>query len=219
VMDFPSYPARPTNGGALECALPKVGKWAWQPKVADWRGLVHPPSGRVWNRHGKRSTVEGKLTVALDQLRERLAGWLDVGIMERNPLMRGCIIVFDFLPVGDESLTYDERRESLEKHSCLEIMPELWQPALIRDTDASYIGGTSEYPMCNRVFLIRHFVDCDPLKLYQRLKRENEQLLIPKRYPPLYEGLVAKRRDKPYPMQLRGPEVRTPWMIKHRFDQ
>jgi hypothetical protein len=35
----------------------------------------------------------------------------------------------------------------------------------------------------------------------------------------LYEGIVAKRSDQPYPMQLRGPEVRTPYWMKHRFDQ
>ena len=221
-MEIPSYPARPTNGGALESALPQVSSWAWQPKVADWRGLVHCESGQVWNRHGGRLSIIHKIQPALEQLRERVGGWLDVGIMERNPLMRGCIIVFDFLPIGEEEMTYDERRESLESFLQFELMPELWKPALIEEPTkqgATYIGGTSRYPMCNRVFLVRQYVDCDPLAVYRRLQNENKHLLIPQGYPALYEGLVAKRRDKPYPLQLRSPDVRTPWWIKHRFDQ
>jgi hypothetical protein len=214
--DFPSYPARPTNGGALESALPKVGLWAWQPKVADWRGLVHANTGWIWNRHGGRLSIADKIQPALAQLQERIGGWLDVGVMERQPLMRGCIIIFDFIPDGVDAdemriWTYDQRRESLEKHCGFEVMP------------------LDQFPQSNRVFLIPHFIGrpdgtccgAGPLMLYKKLDELNRQFgaVGTPGHPLLYEGLVAKRRDKPYPIQLRSPNVKTPWWIKHRFDQ
>ncbi len=197
---FPSYPARPVNGGALHCALPKIGAWVWQPKVDDWRAIIHAPSGRVWNRHGKPSSVTGKLTAAFHFLRDCPFEWLDAGIMEcRNDMMRASLVIFDFFPTNNPSQTMRERRVLLEHE--FEILPLATRLL------------ANGFSVRERVLLINQS-EGSGLELYQQLQRENATLGRK-----FYEGVVAKRLDKPYPLQLRSPSTETPWMMKHRFDQ
>ena len=47
-----TYPARPIQGGRLELAPTKRGVWYAEPKLNDWRALMHTPTGTMWNRHG-----------------------------------------------------------------------------------------------------------------------------------------------------------------------
>jgi hypothetical protein len=199
-LEFPSYPAYPTNGGDLLTAPPKIGTWAWQPKIDDWHGIIHAPTRRIWNQYGKPSSIEGKFRVAMERLRPtQYFKWLDVGLMQcRHDMMRGCIVVFDFIPTDGLCLAYIDRRKLLEP--LFEILPMA--------TDLLKDGACT-----NRVFLINHFVVCDAIILYQTLKVQNA--LLGKKF---YEGVVAKRMDKPYPLSTK-PKDATPWMIKHRFDQ
>ena len=49
-----TYPARPIQGGRLELAPPKRGRWYAEPKLNGWRTLpIHTPSGTMWKRQGK----------------------------------------------------------------------------------------------------------------------------------------------------------------------
>lgn len=106
MIEHGCYLPAPINGGPLDTAPPKIGEWAWQPKVDDWRAKLHVPSQTLWNQYGKLSTVaqQGKLNVALGWIAlhaPKAVEWLDCGIMEnRHDLMRGCIVVFDWI-IGD----------------------------------------------------------------------------------------------------------------------
>jgi len=52
----------------------------------------------------------------------------------------------------------------------------------------------------------------DALKFYQRLKQLNAQW-----HCPFYEGVVAKRSDSPYPIQLRSAALEYTGWLKHRW--
>ena len=54
----------------------------------------------------------------------------------------------------------------------------------------------------------------DPLTLWEQLQEENHRYGCD-----FYEGLVAKRIDSPYEMQLVGPSKTTTAWVKFRFDQ
>ena len=38
------------SGGRIETAPKKIGTWIYQPKIDDWHGVVHVPTGQVWNQ-------------------------------------------------------------------------------------------------------------------------------------------------------------------------
>jgi len=212
VIELLTYPARPVNGGALDSALAKVGAWAWQPKINDVRAIIHRPSGVMWNRHGARlvrSSEYAQLIAALPPCFD----WLDVGLL--GPRMQFkiaavCIVIFDYIPPDSERAdNYSKRRVYLEEVFGNAVLP--WS------TELADAGGVVD---C--VFLIPEFCRTspeqrtgDPLHYYKRMQAENMELGRRR----IYEGLVAKRTDKPYPVQLRSPETETPWMMKHRFDQ
>lgn len=191
-----SYPARPVNGGRLEDAPPKVGPWVYQPKIDDWRAIAHAPTRRIWNRHGQPMSISDDLADVLEILRHSSFDWLDIGVMERrNQLLRNSIVVFDTLDMP--SFDHQQRRAHLE--IAFEFLPLAFELAR-RKTDTQ-----------NQVFLVNQF---NPLDLWDLLQDENRQAGSA-----FYEGIVAKRTDKPYPIQLLSPNKETPWMIKHRFDQ
>lgn len=197
------YPPAPVNGGKLDTAPPKVGKWVWQPKVDGWRGVVHVPTRTVWSQYGKLSSINDKFVVALSYLRDFTPSqceWLDVELMEnRHDLMRGCIIILDWI---EPELPFMRRRALLR--SLFPVLP-IDVSRLLQET-----GGQVR----DSVYLISQWDDgYDPLKLYTWLKQENE--LIGHKF---YEGLVAKRVDAPYLFGQKPKQV-TPDFIKHRFDQ
>jgi hypothetical protein len=192
-----TYPARPVNGGRLEDAPPKVGPWIVQPKIDDWRGVLHVPTGRVWNRHGELMTkhVTDKIDEAIKEI-QRITDeyWFDIGVMERrHDILRGSIVIFDLIC---PELTYSNRRELL-----IPDFPVLPSATLLDEDDH------------DRVYLIDDSTS-SPELIYLVLQRQNE--LLGKKF---YEGIVCKRTDKPYPIQLLSPNKTTPWMVKHRFDQ
>jgi hypothetical protein len=194
-------PPAPINGGKLETAPPKVGNWAWQPKIDDWRGIVHTPSLTVWNQYGEISSVaeRGKLGNVLGMLAlaADVPEWLDIGIMQnRHDMMRGSIIVLDVI----NHLPFLDRRAYAE--SLFPLLP--W---------ATVIVGRQELRN-NRVYLIPEVVGEQPgRELYEQLKIENN-LLGAK----FYEGVVCKKLDSLYPFHQR-PKTQASGWIKHRFDQ
>ena len=197
-----AYPPAPRNGGHLARALPKVGAgWLWQPKIDDWRGVVHTPSGTVWNQYGQRSSLaeQGKLTAALEQLQE-LSGtldWLDVGLMNnRHDMMRGSIVVLDWMTPWRPLA---ERRDVLGQY--LRELP--LADELLRHGSC-----------CDQVFLINDLPPTlTPLEWFVRLQEINAGLGRK-----FYEGVVAKRCDSSYPL-AQSAKVKHPFWVKHRFDQ
>lgn len=201
------FPPAACNGGPLETAPAKVGEWVWQPKVDDWRALIHAPSATVWNQYGKLSSITGKFAVALDYLREAHlkfnVEWLDVGMMEqRHDLMRGCIVVFDWIQTA---IVQRHRRECLA--STFTVLP----------IDVAELLAITGGQVRDSVYLVNQWdnVDSteDALKRQAFLKIQNESIGHK-----FFEGLVAKRADSLYTFG-RKPKQVTPDWIKHRFDQ
>lgn len=200
------YPPAPSNGGLLTAQTPpKIGDWAWQPKVDDWRGIVYRPTLQVWNQYGEVSCVERqrKIDAALEELQEACShwDWFDIGIMEnRHDGMRGSIIVFD---VMGTPWNHRERRVRLEEmFTVLPLASELLAGGQVRN-GLYVINEWRADPVTN----------WNPLTMQTYLQRENERVGFK-----FYEGLVAKRRDALYPVAL-APKQKTNLWVKHRFDQ
>jgi hypothetical protein len=196
----PTYPARPTNGGALPSAPAKVGEWSFEPKYNGWRALIHVPTGAMYNRQLKRLSIEPEFHRALMKMCVTLSAaafeWVDAEALARCSNVRGTLIAFDVIPGdGMAHATYVERHGWLKTALDVHELDELPEP------ESVYLA-----PSCP------HF-GC-AWAIYSKLRGFNESFGRK-----LYEGIVAKRSDKPYPIQLRGPEVRTPFWMKHRFDR
>ena len=193
---IPTYPARPINGGPLDVALAKHGDWRYEPKYNGWRALVHIATGAMFNRHGQRLTIEGEFKPALEQLRGTLDAeafqWADCEALERrHNIGRGSLIVLDVIPeASHRAAAYLERRRWLE--AVLE-MPTLSVP-----------------PEDNQVALVPSDYASDALWMFTR--RANVTLGCA-----FYEGVVAKRADKPYPIQLLSAGREFPFWMKHRW--
>lgn len=194
------FPPAPTNGGKLDQTTPaKVGDWVWQPKVDDWRAVVHTPTCTVWNQYGQPSALaeREKIEAALRTLQGVgfAAEWLDVGIMEaRHDMMRGSIIVFDIV----EAVT--PLRERLARlRSMFPVLPM---------ADKLLAAGN----VSDQVFVVNEFHQ-NIEHCWHGLQTINTQLGRK-----FYEGLVAKRLDSPYTFGRKAKQ-KTPDWIKHRFDQ
>ena len=198
-----TYPARPTQGGRLELAPPKRGVWYAEPKLNGWRALIHTPTGTMWNRHGTLLTIADCFRPALAAL-AKLASlglvWADCEALERrHHLGRGTLVVLDVAPVA-ETPTYEQRRAILEA-----IVP----------ADSVFSGDTSRPVPCGSVVLIptmRADSHADALVFYQRLRNANRALRCD-----FFEGVVMKRADSSYPVQLRSPTDEFRGWVKHRF--
>lgn len=200
------YPPAPLNGGPLQDAPAKVGSWVWQPKVDDWRAVLHVPTGTVWNQYGRPSSIADKFKAPLGFLAVQFdpeVQWLDVGMMEnRHDLMRGCIIVLDWITAGK---TFGQRRGHLR---C--ALPSL-------PFDVSRLLAETGGQVRDSVYLISQWDNCEDRA--DALKKEawlqNENAIIGHKF---YEGMVAKKRDSLYTFG-RKPKQKVPDWIKHRFDQ
>lgn len=193
------YPPAPTNGGRFEDAPAKIGDWVWQPKVNEWRGICHVPTLTVWSQYGDLSTVEqqGKIAVALEELRPfaQVLEWLDIGIFEnRHDLMKGSIVVFDWIPNRLKLPHWDRR-----------IILRQWFRTMPQST-VGILGASTG------VYLVSEWYMNVPM-IWEGLQQMNAAL-----GKPFYEGLVAKRRDAIYPLQHRAKGKTHLW-VKHRFDQ
>ena len=198
-----TFPARPIQGGRLELAPPKRGLWYAEPKLNGWRALIHTPSGTMWNRHGTLLTIADcfrPALAALAKLAPRGVVWADCEALERrHNLGRGTLVVLDVVPES-ETLSYVERRRVLES-----LLP----------SDSVFAGDTSRPVPCGAVVLtptLRIESHADALAFYQRLRAANRALDCD-----FFEGVVMKRPDSVYPVQLRSATEEFRGWMKHRF--
>ena len=198
-----SYPARPIQGGRLELAPPKRGLWYAEPKLNGWRALIHTPSGTMWNRHGALLTIADcfrPALAALAKLASRGLVWGDCEALERrHNLGRGTLVVLDVIPeLGTR--TYEQRRAYLE--SLLAV-------------DSAFAGEATRPVPCGALVLaptLRVEAHTDVLAFYQRLREANRALRCD-----FFEGVVMKRADSQYPVQLRSSSEEFRGWCKHRF--
>jgi ATP-dependent DNA ligase len=192
-----TYPARPLNGGPFPKALPKSGDWFYEAKYNGWRALIHIATGTMFNRKGQPLTISGEFQTALDQIRLVLDAeafkWADCEALERrHGIGRGTLIVLDVVPEPAFALaTYTERREWLRIGS----LPTLY----------SKPSPESLYKSCQ---IAPQYAE----EMWAELRRLNTRWGCD-----FYEGLVAKRADSVYPIQLRNPDSEFPFWIKHRW--
>jgi hypothetical protein len=195
-----TYPARPVNGGSLERALPKTGQWCYEPKYNGWRALVHAPTGTMFNRHGTRLSIAKEFSRALALLQKihlvspaGLVEWFDCEALERrHGLGRGTLMVFDYIQAGNKQ-PYLERASRLAGVLRVHPYAELPQPERIYAVVS--VPGTLNASEC-----------------YRELRQVNRQWRCT-----FYEGLVAKRADSLYPVQLRSATVEFAGWVKHRW--
>ncbi len=198
-----TYPARPIQGGRLELAPPKRGLWYAEPKLNGWRALIHTPTGTMWNRHGALLTIADCFRPALGalaKLADRGLVWADCEALERrHNLGRGTLVVLDVVPESGTP-SYEQRRAMLET-----IIP----------MDAVFCGDTARPVPCGAVVLTPTMcVDshADALAFYHRLREANRALRCD-----FFEGVVMKRADSAYPVQLRSAAEEFRGLVKHRF--
>ena len=199
-----TYPARPIQGGRLELAPPKRGVWFAEPKFNGWRALVHTPSGTMWNRHGSKLTIAHCFADALDELHDLSEEgflWADCEALERrHDLARGTLIVLDAIPADPKfTPSYQERRAFLES---LRIPQERFSRG-IQEGELRPLLLTTSHAACSQNEL---------LAFYQNLREANHTLKSP-----FFEGIVMKKADTAYPVQLRSSTEEFRGFVKHRF--
>lgn len=196
-----SYPARPLQGGPFDKARPKVGDWDYEPKWNDWRAVLHVPSGTLFNRHGQafESSFARLFRSAIEQVCARLTRreiWLDCGALgRRHTVSAGTLIVFDLIVANTARV---HRRAALE--SAFEMWTQLDTP-----------------PPPKAVFLTPTYAAADASTLWLELKRATEVIGYAEPENVFYEGMVAKRCDSHYPVQLRSADNPFHGWMKHRF--
>ena len=188
-----TYPARPYQGGRLEAAPRKHGLWYAEPKFNGWRALVHTPTSTMWNRHRDLLTIADCFRTALGML-AKLADhglvWADCeALQRRHAIGRGTLVVLDAIMPG----TYVQRREQL--------VAGFGEPLSIESR-----------PPEHSLSLTPSFSADESLLIYQRLREINRIWGCD-----FYEGVVMKKADALYPIQLRSGTEECRAMVKHRF--
>jgi ATP-dependent DNA ligase len=126
--------------------------------------------------------------------------WADCEALERrHNLGRGTLIVLDVVPESGTP-SYEQRRAMLES-----LLP----------MDAVFSGDTSRAVPCGDVVLtptLRADSHADALAFYQRLRAANRALGCD-----FFEGVVMKRAESIYPVQLRSATEEFRGWAKHRY--
>ena len=198
-----TFPARPIQGGRLELAPPKRGLWFAEPKLNGWRALIHTPTGTMWNRHGTLLTIADcfrPALAALAKLASRGLVWADCEALERrHNLGRGTLVVLDIIPESGTPI-YTARRALLES-----LLP--CDPVFDGDISRPVPSGAVVLTPARRADL-----HADALAFYQRLRAANRALGCD-----FFEGVVMKRADSIYPVQLLSAMEEFRGWVKHRF--
>ncbi len=205
-MNVPSlitYPARPIQGGRLELAPPKRGLWYAEPKLNGWRALIHTPTGTMWNRHGALLTIADcfrPALAALAKLGNSGLVWADCEALERrHNLGRGTLVVLDVIPESGTPI-YTARRAMLAS-----LLP--CDPVFDGDASRPVPSGTAVLTPTRRAGS-----HANALAFYQQLRDANRALGYA-----FFEGVVMKRADSPYPVQLHSRTEGFRGWVKHRF--
>jgi hypothetical protein len=186
----PTYPARPLNGGALDVALPKRGDWRAEPKYNGWRAVVHIPTGAMWNRQLERLSIELEFRQPLATLRDAFPkmAWADCeALSRRHALGKGTLILLDLI---DNGWPYIARRR--------------WMLARVRELPIR------EQPKTDCLYLPPSYSDAQ--LAWDEARDANKAFGCE-----FYEGIVAKRADAPYPIQRNNASKETTAWIKHRW--
>jgi len=126
--------------------------------------------------------------------------WADCEALERrHNLGRGTLVVLDLVPESGTA-RYEARRAVLE-----DVLP----------SDSVFAGDTTRQVPCASVVLVptlRADLQVNALAFYQRLRVANRALGCD-----FFEGVVMKRADSPYPVQLRSATEEFRGWVKHRF--
>jgi len=152
----------------------------------------------MFNRHGQRLSNQPEFAAALSTLQTlrliRVAGaveWFDCEALERrHALGRGTLLVFDY--IGSEPFVRRKQR--------------------LADVLAAHDYAVPPRPDCAYSVTAPAPGELDPLEFYGRLKQLNRQWDCP-----FYEGVVAKRADSFYPVQLRSANLEFAGWMKHRW--
>ena len=204
-MSFPSYPLRPINGGPLPRARIKTGTWSYEPKINGWRAVVNTQTGEMWNRHGKRLSIEKEFAYVLDALRSaklpESMTWLDCEALERrHNLGRGSLVVLDYIPKSNDKATYHQRRQFIQDQLS---NTKAWQ---------TWVVDTS--PREDKLLTFDCvYDDSNKKEAWDHLQHLNFRFSAE-----LFEGFVAKRLDSTYPTQLRSSSLEFPLWVKHRWE-
>jgi hypothetical protein len=133
-------------------------------------------------------------------LASRSLVWADCEALERrHNLGRGTLVVLDVVPESS-TLSYEQRRAHLE---------------LLLPTESVFSGDTAGGVPCGAVVLTPTICTdshAPALALYQRLRAANRV-----RGCDFFEGVVMKRADSIYPVQLRSATEECRGWVKHRF--
>ena len=197
---IPTFPARPMDGGQLELAIDPIGEWYDEAKYNGWRSETHVESGLMFNRKGEELSISDEFAPALEKLRKLPFQWLDVEALERrHGIGRGSLIILDYIPkVRTE--TYVDRRRYMEMVCAISGIPKHTQ---------------LDQPIENNsIYLTACYRSAGGRQLYDILKRCNGKEALNCEF---YEGIVRKKADSIYPMQLRSPEQTTHNWVKHRW--
>ena len=157
----------------------------------------------MWNRHGTLLTIADcfrPVLAAMAKLASRGLVWTDCEALERrHNLGRGTVVVLDVIPESGTPI-YTARRALLES-----LLPP----------DPVFDGDSPRPVPCGVVVLTptrRADSHAYALAFYQRLREANRALGCD-----FFEGVVMKRADSPYPVQLRSATEEFRGWVKHRF--
>lgn len=204
-----TFPARPINGGLFDKARPKRGQWLYEPKFNGWRALVHIPTGTMFNRHGERLSIQEEFAKALTELRgevTRSVGKDFVINFETRETRR--LPAVEWADV--EAL---ERRHNRGRGSLIVLdFPELKLPLKERGfiLRGMFCPAIDHCAANDTVYSVPQFTD--GATTWESLKRDNQMLGCE-----FYEGMVAKRADALYPIQLLSPKMEFSYWMKHRW--
>jgi len=228
----PSFPLRPVNGGPLHHAQPKHGLWDYGPKLNGWRAWVHPATRRMFNRENEPLSITENFAPVLDRLQthaSHLPDWLDVEALSRRvPVGKGSLIILDTPgSAGVPPAIYEARQEVLynilvnERGIAIPWAHEQFAPPsnellmfAVTYADAALQADQIRRGLFDTPRDAGQAIDPNlfPTAAWSRLQAVNKALGCE-----LFEGLVAKRIDSLYPLQLRSPTIEFPFWMKHRW--
>lgn len=196
-MPLITYPARPVHAGPLDKAPPKHGLWYFEPKVNGWRALVHVPTGQMWNRHGQPLSIEPVFRRAVTKLRSLDIEWADCEALDRRHNWgRGSLVLLDVIEWAGEP--YRERHARIRNQCLKGDYPCLDPACLVMRSEQLYFLPAVE----NHDFAMQLWRDC---------QRANKLVGAE-----LFEGVVGKRANSRYPIQLISPAREFAFWHKHR---
>jgi hypothetical protein len=228
----PTFPARPVNGGPLEKLRRTPGHKVWEPKVNGWRAWEHAPTRAMFNRHNLPLSIAKEFEPVCTAIQTRYqAGrtpeWLDTEAFERrHNYGRGSLVLLDFVyepmaPLAQRLADIyglwganDGKHAPIAKawHFLHEPPPE---NALLYFAYTFTDYGIAPPTKKDWSEDEQHYAgeDVDGIYTGWRLMQAMNKKLGAE----VFEGLVAKRLDSQYPVQLRSPAAEFPFWMKHRW--